>query len=489
MAGKELIYAVRFKVIGRYLGQILLVLALLIIIPLLFSLFSGDHEFTLKSAAVAAVTGITGWLFSRSRTDEAVQHNEALVLVALAFILAPLSMIYPMMSTGLSFTDAFFESVSGVTTTGLSVAQPLSDRTDIFFFSRAWMQWYGGLGIVTFSLAFIILPGINARRLSFAEGNDGLKNIVGGTRAHAKRVLIIYLTLSGIAFLLLTVTGTSLFSSLIHTMTSVSTGGFSTTSQNLAGLHNIPAVIISLFMSIAGAISFGLYFRAARKRKPAILFSSPEFRILLLFIVISSLILIFIFRFHAHRNWEDALAHGWALGVSAQTTTGYSTLPVSGIPAAAKLVLIFSMLLGANLGSTAGGIKLVRFMVIWKVVLAAVRRRSMPPHSVYRPQFQDKNISDDEINEAFLIFTLFIFFNALSWLIFLLAGQPPLNSLFDIISATGTVGLSTGVVDAGLPGGLKLLLCGNMLLGRLEMIALLLFIYPRTWFGKKRRSR
>jgi trk system potassium uptake protein TrkH len=158
----ELRYAVRFRVVFKYFGQLCLVLTALTMVPLVMSLIFGERHFTLRYAVVVCGLAGLGLGTGRLRAPSSVQPNEGMVLVALMFLFTPLAMCYPMMSSGLSFLDALFEAVSGVTTTGLSTKATLVGTPATFLFARAWMQWYGGLGIVVLSLALVMQPGLVA---------------------------------------------------------------------------------------------------------------------------------------------------------------------------------------------------------------------------------------------------------------------------------------------------------------------------------------
>jgi len=173
----ELRYAVRFRVVFKYFGQLCLVLAAL-------SLIFGDTPISLRYGIVIGGLAASGFGLARLRAPSRVQANEGMVLVALMFFFTPLVMSYPMMGSGLGFLDALFEAISGVTTTGLSTKATLVGAPQTFLFARAWMQWYGGLGVVVLSLALVMQPGPLAKGLAITEAETD--DLVGGTRAHAQ---------------------------------------------------------------------------------------------------------------------------------------------------------------------------------------------------------------------------------------------------------------------------------------------------------------
>ena len=166
---KELRYAVRSRVVFKYFGQLCLVLAALSLVPLAISVICGDTTISLRYGIVIVGLAIFGAGLARLRAPSSVQANEGMVLVALVFLFTPLVMSYPMMGAGLGFLDAFFEAISGVTTTGLSTKATLVGAPQTFLFARAWMQWYGGLGIVILSLALVMQPGLVAKGLAVTE--------------------------------------------------------------------------------------------------------------------------------------------------------------------------------------------------------------------------------------------------------------------------------------------------------------------------------
>jgi trk system potassium uptake protein TrkH len=143
------------------------------------------------------------------------------------------------------------------------------------------------------------------------------------------------------------------------------------------------------------------------------------------------------------------------------------------------------MTIGGGVGSTAGGIKLLRLLIVIRMVQLFIQRTAMPSHAFTQPRLAGKPLEADDLQRATLIILLFTALVFVSWLVFVASGQPPINALFEVVSATGTVGLSTGITGPNLSSLLKVVLCVDMLAGRLEIVAFLILFYPRTWFGKR----
>jgi len=258
----ELRYAVRWRVVFKYFGQLSLVLAALSLVPLVMSVIFAETHISLRYGIVIGGLAATGFVLARLRAPSRVQSNEGMVLVALMFLFTPLVMSYPMMGSGLGFVDAFFEAVSGVTTTGLSTTTTLVGVPQTFLFARAWMQWYGGLGIVVLSLALVMQPGLVAKGLAVAETDND--DLVGGTRAHARRALKVYGVLTAAGIIGAWALGVGFFDAVLYAFAAVSTGGFAPHDGSLATL-GWPAQVWITLLCVAGAIPLALSHRDAHR--------------------------------------------------------------------------------------------------------------------------------------------------------------------------------------------------------------------------------
>lgn len=482
VAADALFYAVRPRVLLKYFGQLCFVIAALTLVPLLFSLFSREFSVSVRYAAVLGVLLVTAVILSRLRAPSYIQPNEALVLTAGLFVFTPLLMAFPMMASGIGFLDAFFEAVSGATTTGLSTLPGVEDAPASFLFSRSWMQWYGGLGIVIFSLALLVPHGLAAKRLGVSDAET--EDLVGSTKAHARRIIVIYGALTALGVLLLLLLGGGIFNSIVYTFAAVSTGGYAPHDNSLAGLGGWPIQIAVTLIALAGSIPLIIYHRAYRhKRRGSV--THLQTRSILIAGLIVSIFLAVSMIFSQNRPVADALFSAPLTAFSAQSTAGFSSLDVSALNPESKLILIVSMMTGGGSGSTAGGFKILRLLIFFSLVKLFVRRACLSRRAVDIPRLEGRRLGDEEIKEALLIILLYIAVIGLSWLIFLAMGYPALNSLFEVASATGTVGLSAGITGPDLPRLLKGVLCVDMLLGRLEIMAWLVFLFPKTWFGKR----
>jgi len=479
---RALIYSVRPLPVLKYFGQLCIVLALLTLVPLVVSIILGDYRVTFRYAIVVVGVFTMGFFLQRLPTPKRIQTNEAMVVTALVFLFAAMVMTWPIMSSGLSFTDALFETISGVTTTGLSVTASVADKPAIFLFSRAWMQWVGGLGIVILSVATMIRPGLAAKRIGDLEEYEA--DLVGSTRTHARRMLIVYSILTGFGIIVLGLLGAGWFNSVIYSLSAVSTGGFSPHNASLAGLNSSWLQAMVILLSMAGAIPLVLYFRSF-KEGGRVLIRDRQLQGLFIAGLVAALLMAWFLFTQDGFSWIQALRHGALNAFSAQSTAGFSSLDISQLNAGAKLTLIFSMLLGGGAGSTAGGIKILRLLILGQLLYIFLQRPSMPRQAIAEASLGRRRLETDEIQNALSIVFVFLAFIGISWLIFVGMGHNPLDSLFEVVSAIGTVGLSTGISAPDLHPILKGVLCADMLLGRLEIIAWLVLFYPRTWIGRR----
>lgn len=489
-------HAVRWRVLLKHLGMLGVVLALLNGVPLVATVIWGEHALIAAYALPLLALLAVSLPLARLAAPEHLQLNEALAVVVLAFVLGALVMSIPLAQVvagtpggsvggwGGGWLDGWFEAVSAITTTGLSTAATVEDKPASFLFARAWMQWYGGLGIVVLSLALFLHNGMFARQLMETEAVG--ETLVSSTKTYARRVLAVYvaLTLGAIGCLWLA-TGDG-FVALTHGLSAVSTGGFSTFDASVIGWSRLAAGTALLF-SLLGAVSLPLWHRTWQqgwkqgwRRGPAELGRDPELRLLL----VATLTIAGLLWLWAPPG-EGRAADALLLAMSAQSTTGFAPANVAALDDASKLTLIASMLVGGSVGSTAGGFKLLRLLILLRLLQLVLARAAAPRHAVLGVHLQARQVADEDLWRVLLVVLLFIGLAFVSWLAFVAHGYPALDALFEVVSASATVGLSVGIARPELEPVLKLVLCLAMLAGRLEILALLVLLHPGTWFGKR----
>jgi trk system potassium uptake protein TrkH len=475
-------YAARPAAVFKYFGQLCTVFGALSAVPMAVALLSADYGAGVRYAVVGAGSVLLGFLLTRLPAPRRLQTNEAMAVSALIFLYSALAACWPAMAAGLSFADAFFETISAVTTTGLTVTAAVADKPAAFLFARAWMQWIGGLGIVVLSLTALIQPGLTAKRLADFEEREG--DLVGGTRAFARRILVVYAALTAFGIILLGLLQVGWFNAVLYTFAAVSTGGFAPHAASLSGLGGTGGPSAVILLSVAGALPLVLYYQAALGDRRALAADRQLQGLLVLGLTTAAVLAGFLWLRNGF-GWTQAVYHGWLNAFSAQSTAGFSSIAIAELDPGAKLTLIFSMMAGGSAGSTAGGMKVIRLLILMRLIYLTVRRTGMPREAVARARLGGRPLESEEIQNALCLVMTFLIFTALSWLPFVVMGHPPLDALFEVVSAVGTAGLSAGISGPELHPFLKGVLCADMLMGRLEILAWLVLVSPGTWLGNR----
>lgn len=476
----SLLFAARPRAVCKHLFELLGLMGLLVLVPMGVSLASQKYRVGLAYLVVALICGVCYFISRRIERVQQLQRNETLAVAALVFITSSLLFTLPMLQYSMSFIDAWFETVSGVTTTGLSTLPSVEDKPAAFLFARGWMQWVGGLGVIVLALAIHTQPGIETKMFG-ADAAD-VDSHIGGTRGHAKRILVVYAVLTIIGIGALMGAGSSVLDAIVHAMAAVSTGGFANRDDSFASYGMAEQWIVSV-ISVLGAISLHLYYRPSIASLRSSLLD-PQFRCLLLFVALLPLV---VFALVQLTDGEASIGQAYFNTVSAITTAGFASSSILPFGSAAMLLICACMFVGGGIGSTAGGIKLYRLLVLFKAMQMFLRRASSGVHSQLHLRLDGKRVDYLTIENVLAIICGYLVFLIGSWLIFLAYGMPPMESLYEVTSALGTAGVSSGLTSMQLPTPLKLVLICNMLLGRVETVAIVVLLVPSTWFGKRRR--
>jgi trk system potassium uptake protein TrkH len=478
-------YAVRFSVLLNYFGQLCVVMACLTVVPLAVSLVFGDFQVSWRYAVLVVAIVSLGMLLTRLKAPQGIQTNEAMAVTAGIFLFAPMVLAWPVTAVGIPVGDALFETISGVTTTGLSTIETLDGKPDTFLFSRAWMQWVGGLGITVLTVAVMIQPGLAAKRLDFDEDYDD--DLIGSTRTHARRTLVVYTLLTVAGTIGLMLSGTDWFESMLYTFAAVSTGGFAPHDGSLRGLTEVYPQVLVTGISMAGGVSLLLYWRLYKNGWRALV-SDRQLPAFLAVGLAATLLTAFFLWIQDGHSWVTAITQGALNALSAQSTAGFASMDMATIGDGAKLSLILTMAIGGSMGSTAGGLKIIRLLVVIRLLSTIVKQAGSPPNAVSEAALGGRRIERREIEGVLCVVGAFIGLITLSWFPFVAMGHAPLDALFEVVSAVATAGLSTGITDAQLHPFLKGVLCVDMLLGRLEILAWLVVFYPGTWLGLRKEQ-
>ncbi len=403
---------------------------------------------------------------------EEMKLTDALIVTALSYLLFSLLGAVPFLPIK-SFLDGFFEAMSGFTTTGLTMINETTLPASLHFF-RAYSQWLGGMGIIVLTLAILLRPGKTAFKLYSSE--FGEKNILGSVVSTTKAVIKVYLALTVVGFGAFALAGMGLYDALIHIMTTIPTGGFSLYSGSIGYYDsNAISLTVSLFM-VLGAISFPLYYLAAKGELKEF-FQDHQVRTLLILILVGSVIFTISFGLA-----PDDIVPGIFQTTTAITTTGYNTVPTGGLPDGDKFVTIFFMIIGGGTGSTAGGIKIFRLLILLGFIRVAFFRTLLPKEAKLPLKFGNLTVNEVEAESIISFVLIYLIILGVSTLgVLWLEGTSLVNALFEVSSAEGTVGMSVGMTSSAMHPVSKLILILNMWLGRLEIMPVLVALYPKSW--------
>ncbi|WP_424966787.1 TrkH family potassium uptake protein [Dinoroseobacter sp. S375] len=426
---------------------------------------------------LAATLSMLGWIASYGRAlPRDLRKVEAMVSVALLFALVPVLAVPSFMTLGMPPVDALFEGMSAITTTGLSVARDPDSWPFSAHVLRSWMQWCGGLAMATAVLALLVSPGLPARKLGDA-GMDS-DDRIASTRTQARQLLGVYFGLTLVLSALTALVIPDAKEALVLTLSAISTGGFAPRSDSLASYSLLGQSMVILSCTV-GAVSllFYVYLLRGRVGEAWRLGAAQRMLRALLFLGASALVL--------QLPWGGAISADAFLDlVSGATTAGFSTGPMpTGGPF--LILLLIAMVMGGDVGSTGGGIKLMRVGLLLRGVRHSLSTARLPDRAVAPLRRRGRPVSDAVLISLLALLVLYFGTMLAVWSLFLAHGHPGLPALFDTISTLSTVGLSTGIVGADLSPDLKLALTLAMWLGRLEFIAVLVLVLPRTWFRKR----
>jgi len=450
------------------------------------------------AAIVTLMLGVLVMFYTRDHKKE-VKAREGYIIVTCGWLIMSVSGVLPYIFSGAipSLTNAFFETISGYTTTGASILEDIEALPAGILFWRSLTHWIGGMGIIVLAVAILPLLGIGGMQLFAAEspgpGADKLHPRIADT---AKRLWYIYVGYTVAETLLLKLAGMSFFDAVNHSMATLSTGGFSTKNASIAYWNDQPLIqyIIILFMFLAGA-NFVLSYFAFKGRIQKVL-RDEEFKyysiLILVFAVVAFLVVFFqaevpVSEYHPMvlGGWESSLRHGLFQVMAVCTTTGFVTADFTSWTPFLTVFFFGLMFLGGSAGSTAGGIKVMRHILILKNGLLEFKR-TLHPNAIIPVRFNKKTVSEHIVYNIIAFFVLYM--------LLFIVGASVLGLLgLDFVSATGGAASSLGNVGPAL-GSLNPLSnfsqlpelgkwwCGFLMLaGRLELFTVLILLTPAFW--------
>jgi trk system potassium uptake protein len=478
-----------FRVIFRVLGVLLMFFSVSMLPPVGVALYYGDdtHPAFLIAGGLTAMTGVALWLVSRSdRRDLRVREGFLVVVLSWSVLSAFGAIPLHLVSEGLSVTDAVFESVSGLTTTGATVLTGIDELPAAIRYHRQQLQWLGGLGIIVLAVAVLPMLGIGGMQLYRAETPGPMKDtkLTPRITETAKALWYIYLGLTAVCAVAYRMAGMDWFDAIGHSFSTVATGGFSTHDASIGHFDSAVIETITVVFMVLGSLSFALHFVMLRSRNPLLYLRDPEvkvfFGLLSAAIVICTLVLV------AFAPGESILAQlrvAVFQVVSLFTTTGFTTADYSSWPIVLPVLVVVGSFVGGCAGGTTGGMKVMRIMLLY---LQGAREfsRLVHPNAVIPIKLGGRPISDSAIHSVWAFFSLYMLCFVVLTLIMIGTGLDFVSGVGAVIACLNNLGPGLGIVSATLAEVSdfgKWLMSFAMLLGRLELFTLLVLFTRAFW--------
>ncbi len=471
------------RALVRHLSYVTSAIGLTLLVPAVISLIYGEYYESSCFLTLSIITISTSLLVRSSlRASAELTYIEVMAVASFAWILASsIGLIPYVLIAGMTPVDALFESMSGFTTTGLTLMENMSAHSRGLLFWRAFTQWIGGISIIL--LYILLMPesglGIGVLRLYRVEGRSEV--LAYGVKGTAIRLLLTYSLYTVMCCLMLLLVGLSPFEALAHAFTALSTGGFSVRDESV-GAYRSPYVeaIIMAFMVI-GAISFLTHGKAVLERRVKAFLENVEVTTLLTFVTI--FVAIATLDLAAHNGWDfmQALRLSSFNVISALTGTGFTSANVVEFPPLTKGLLTTLMAVGGCVGSTSGGVKIIRVMLLLSLLRHTLIKAVLPPEAVKVMKIKRQVVSDDEVMRAASFCFMYLLMLMAISAILIVHGLDMFSAISTASSAQGTVGISFIKLHVGMPMGVKMALTFGMWAGRLELIPVLILFMPRTW--------
>ncbi len=478
---------INFRLIFKALGIILMIEAAFMLLTLLVSVIYKEKYIALISLSIA-ITFVVGFvLFYLNRhAREFISRKDSFLLVTLVWLSISLFGTLPYLLTRAipSFTDAFFESVSGFTTTGSSILTNIEILPKSVLFWRSETHWIGGIGIVVLFIA--LFPSLRVGRIYLFNAEA---SVVVEEKSYPKlfdvsrNLWFIYLLLTFAEIILLYVSGMDMFDSICHSFATVATGGFSTKNASIAAYPPRIQYIIAIFM-ILSATNFNIYLLAMRKKFNSIL-KNEEYRaylgIMFTAVLIATITLVVSKHFPVEKAFRLSLFNISSL----MTATGFATADYLKWPFLALMMIVMVMMIGASSGSTGGGVKVIRYVIVFKRIRNAFRE-ILHPNLVANVRYNGKIVESDTVSKIFVFVFMYFLIVFTGMLILVALGVDPITSFGSALTAMGGMGPGLGVTGpAGnfstIPALGKYTLSALMIIGRLEIFSVLIIFSRDFW--------
>mgnify|MGYP003385206965 CR=1 FL=1 len=480
----------QFLTIQRILGILLSLFSISMLPPAAVSFYydDGSIQAFMDAFILLLVTGAIFWFPARKHRKE-LKIRDGFIVVVMFWITLGISGALPFFLTEvpkMSFTDAVFESMSGLTTTGATVLTGLDTLPEAVLFYRQFLQWLGGMGIVVLAVAILPLLGVGGMQLYRAETPGPMKDskLTPRITETAKALWYIYLSLTigcAVAFYW---AGMSWFDAVGHSFSTVAIGGFSTHDASMGYFNSTTIEMITVVFMLLAGMNFSLHFLAWRHRSIKHYWADSELRTYVwILVLISVVVSSYLYFTHTYQNPWTAIHHGIFQTVSIGTTAGFTTADYSLWPGFLPILLLMTSYIGGCAGSTGGGMKVIRVMLLFKQGYREVLRL-IHPNAIFAIKVNNKALPTKVIGAVWGFLAMYVFCFSIMHLFLMATGLDIVTSFSAVTACLNNLGPGLGEVGANfssINSPAKWVLCVAMLLGRLEIFTLLVVLTPAFW--------
>ena len=473
----------------RVLGSLLMMFSITMLPPVLVSLIYADglHLVYLEAFAITLAAGFVLWLlFRRDRSD--MRIKDGFVVTVLFYIALGSFGALPLMdgrALNLDMADGLFESFSGLTTTGATVLTGLDMLPKSILYYRQQLQWLGGMGIIVLAVAILPMLGIGGMQLYRAETPGPVKDskLTPRIKQTALALWSIYLGLTAACCLAYWLAGMSGFDALCHSFSTIAIGGFSTYDASMAHFDSGAVELVAIFFMVLAGINFALHFFAIRDRNPVHYLRDEEVRFYLAILLLASLVTAGYLYMSGIYQGPDAARLALFQVVSIYTTTGFAAADFSAWPGFLPYLIFFGAFIGACAGSTGGGMKAIRVLLICKQGIREIHRL-IHPNAIFPIKLNHRQVPSQVIEAVWGFFSVYVIVFMTMQLTLLATGLDFVTAFSALGATLNNLGPGLGDVAAhygNLPAPAKIMLCFAMTLGRLEIFTLLVLLSPMFW--------
>ncbi len=477
-----------FRPILNILGLLLCIESFALLIPMFFDFINSNQDWK-QFFFISCFTFLIGLVLYVGFKKEKfkIDLRQAFLLTILSWLVIALfgSLPFIYSSSSLSFTNAFFESVSGITTTGSTVISNLDNLSEGILIWRSLLQWFGGIGIIVLAIAILPTLQIGGMQLLHMEHDDPYEKTLPKINKFILEITILYVSLTILCFFSYYLFGMNAFDSLIHCMTTISTGGFSNKNQSFYYFNSYYLENISVIFMILGSLPFVVFIKFIHDKKISI-FRDDQIRLfILLLISITTITLIWV-KYYLTIDWLQALRITTFNITSILTGTGYTSSNYNNWGGFGLIIILMIMFIGGCAGSTTGGIKIFRFQILFRGVRLQIKKLTQP-HAVFLMKFNKKTVTENTYTSIISFFFIYVLLFILSSIILSFLGTDFLTALSASASAISNVGPGIGEIIG--PNGNyssinnlgKWVLAITMLIGRLEIFTILVLFSTNFW--------